>query len=123
VTGCVTSGSVAQPVGFWEGDLGDHSEIRFRRLAGLSDSEAVMGIGAGLFLVAIGAVLTFAVNATVNGVNIQTIGVILMIVGVLGLVIDVAIFAPRRRTVSTTEGVPVESTGTSRRTVVEDRTV
>jgi hypothetical protein len=83
-----------------------------------------MGIGAGLFLVAIGAVLTFAVHATVNGVNIQTIGVILMIVGVLGLVIDVAIFAPRRRTVSTTEGgVPVETAGTSRRTVVEDRTV
>jgi hypothetical protein len=82
-----------------------------------------MGIGAGVFLVAIGAVLTFAVNATVNGINIQTIGVILMIVGVLGLVIDVAIFAPRRRTISTTEGVPAESAGTSRRTVVEDRTV
>jgi hypothetical protein len=82
-----------------------------------------MGIGAGLFLVAIGAVLTFAVHATVNGVNIQTIGVILMIVGVLGLVLDVAIFAPRRRTVPTTESVPVEPAGTSRRTVVEDRTV
>jgi hypothetical protein len=82
-----------------------------------------MGIGAGLFLVAIGAVLTFAVNATVNGVNIQTIGVILMIVGVLGIILDLVIFAPRRRTVSTTEGVPVEPAGTSRRTVVEDRTV
>jgi hypothetical protein len=82
-----------------------------------------MGIGAGLFLVAIGAVLTFAVNVTVNGMNIQTIGVILMIVGVLGLVLDLAIFAPRRRPVSTTERVPVEPAGTSHRTVVEDRTV
>ena len=79
-----------------------------------------MGIGAGLFLVAIGAVLTFAVDATVNGLNIQTIGVILMIVGVLGIVLDLVIFAPRRRTVSTTQSVPVDSTGT-RRTVVEDR--
>ena len=78
-----------------------------------------MGIGAGLFLVAIGAVLTFAVDATVSGLNIQTIGVILMIVGVLGIVLDLVIFAPRRRTVSTTQSVPVDSTGT-RRTVVED---
>jgi hypothetical protein len=81
--------------------------------------EAVMGIGAGLFLVAIGAVLTFAVNATVSGLNIQTIGVILMIVGVLGIILDLVIFAPRRRTVSTTQSVPVEPAGT-RRTVVED---
>jgi membrane protein implicated in regulation of membrane protease activity len=82
--------------------------------------EAVMGIGAGLFLVAIGAVLTFAVNATVSGMNIQTVGVILMIVGVLGIILDLVIFAPRRRTVSTTHSVPVEQAGT-RQTVVEDR--
>jgi hypothetical protein len=81
-----------------------------------------MGIGAGLFLVAIGAVLTFAVNATVSGVNIQTIGVILMIVGVLGIILDLVIFAPRRRTVSTTtHSAPVEQAGATRRTVVEDR--
>jgi membrane protein implicated in regulation of membrane protease activity len=78
-----------------------------------------MGIGAGLFLVAIGAVLTFAVNATVNGVNIQTIGVILLVVGILGIILDLVIFAPRRRTVSTTQSVPADSVGT-RRTVVED---
>jgi membrane protein implicated in regulation of membrane protease activity len=78
-----------------------------------------MGIGVGLFLVAIGAVLTFAVDATVSGVNIHTVGVILMIVGILGIVIDLAIFAPRRRTVSTTQTTPAEQVGT-RRTVVED---
>jgi Domain of unknown function (DUF6458) len=77
-----------------------------------------MGIGAGLFLVAIGAVLTFAVNATVSGVNIQTIGVILMIVGVLGIILDLVIFAPRRRTV-TTQTAPVQQAGTQ--TVVERR--
>src|SRR6059058_3954627 len=35
----------------------------------------VMGIGVGLFLLAAGAILTFAVDATVNGVDIQTVGV------------------------------------------------
>jgi hypothetical protein len=60
-----------------------------------------MGIGVGLFLIAVGAVLTFAVDTAVNGVNINTIGVILMIVGALGLALDLIIFAPRRRSVTT----------------------
>jgi uncharacterized membrane protein len=60
-----------------------------------------MGIGVGLFLVAVGAVLTFAVDAAVSGVNIHTIGVILMIVGAVGIALDLIIFAPRRRTVTT----------------------
>jgi hypothetical protein len=75
-----------------------------------------MGIGAGLFLVAIGAVLTFAVNVTTNGFNLNTIGVILMIVGALGVVLDLIVFAPRRRTtVASVNAVP------ARRTVVEQR--
>jgi hypothetical protein len=48
-------------------------------------------------------VLTFAVNATVRGIDIQTVGVILMIVGGLGILLDLIIFAPRRRTVTTYE--------------------
>jgi hypothetical protein len=57
-----------------------------------------MGIGAGIFLIAVGAILTFAVHTTVSGVSIQAVGVILMIAGALGLVITMTIFAPRRRT-------------------------
>ena len=56
-----------------------------------------MGIGIGILLIAVGAILTFAVHASVNGVDIQTVGVILMVVGALGLLIDLVIFAPRRR--------------------------
>ena len=56
-----------------------------------------MGIGVGLFLMAIGAILTFAVHAVSNVANIQMIGVILMIVGGVGLLLDLIIFAPRRR--------------------------
>jgi uncharacterized YccA/Bax inhibitor family protein len=56
-----------------------------------------MGIGISLFLLAVGAVLAFAVHAVTDVANIQTIGIILMAVGALGLLIDLAIFAPRRR--------------------------
>ena len=44
-----------------------------------------MTVGGSLFLIAVGAILYFAVTATVAGVDIQTIGLILMIVGVIGL--------------------------------------
>ncbi len=47
-----------------------------------------MGLGTSIFLIALGAILRFAVTATVAGVSIQTIGVILMVVGVIGLVLS-----------------------------------
>ena len=56
-----------------------------------------MGIGVGLLLVAAGAILAIAVHAYTPIANVQTIGVILMIVGAIGLLIDLVIFAPRRR--------------------------
>ena len=43
-----------------------------------------MGISFSLILAAIGAALIWAVNATISGVNIHTIGIILLIVGVIG---------------------------------------
>lgn len=55
-----------------------------------------MGIGASLFLGAIGAILTFAINARVSGVDIHTVGVILMVVGGLGLLVTLVMWAPRR---------------------------
>ena len=61
-----------------------------------------MGIGVSIFLIALGAILTFAVHASFSGFSIGVIGVILMAAGVLGLIIDMAIFMPRRRTASTT---------------------
>ena len=57
-----------------------------------------MGIGVSVFLIAIGAILTFAVHASVSGISIQTVGIILMIAGAIGLVVTLVIFAPRRRT-------------------------
>ena len=70
-----------------------------------------MGIGVGLILIAVGAVLTFAVNTTVSGLNIHVVGVILMAVGAVGVIIELAVFAPRRRSVTTyTTAAPAAST-------------
>jgi len=47
-----------------------------------------MGLGVSIFLIAVGAILTWAVNASVSGLELTTIGVILMVVGALGLVLS-----------------------------------
>ena len=56
-----------------------------------------MGIGVSVFMIAVGAILTFALDVSVSGMNLDVIGIILMIAGVIGIVVDLAIFAPRRR--------------------------
>ncbi len=57
-----------------------------------------MTIGASLLLIAVGAVLKFAVTATVSGIDISTVGVVLMVVGAVGLVLGLVMMASRRRT-------------------------
>jgi hypothetical protein len=47
-----------------------------------------MGISLSILLIAVGAILTWAVSAEVNGVDITAVGVILMIVGAVGLVVS-----------------------------------
>lgn len=54
-----------------------------------------MTIGASLFLIAAGAILLFAVTASVAGVSVNTIGVILMIAGGIGLLIGLMTGARR----------------------------
>jgi hypothetical protein len=59
-----------------------------------------MYIGTSIFLIALGAILAFAVTATVAGIEIQTAGVILMIVGGIGLIVSFfqeAIWSDRER--------------------------
>ena len=46
-----------------------------------------MGIGVGIFLIALGAILTFAVHATVAGLDLKVVGWILMLAGVAGLIL------------------------------------
>ncbi|HYH89210.1 MAG TPA: DUF6458 family protein [Solirubrobacteraceae bacterium] len=56
-----------------------------------------MGIGTSIFLIATGAILYFAVNADVSGLEISTVGLILMIVGVLGLIISLYLMSMASR--------------------------
>ena len=44
-----------------------------------------------IFLIAVGAILRYAINVTVQGVEIETVGLILMVVGIIGLVISLAV--------------------------------
>jgi hypothetical protein len=66
-----------------------------------------MGIGVSIFLIAVGAILAFAVNAEANGIDIQTVGWIVLAVGLMGLVLSMIFwsswggpgyFTSRRRT-------------------------
>ncbi len=56
-----------------------------------------MGIGVSIFLIAVGAILAFAVNFDVSGVDINVVGYILMIVGLIGLIMTAFIWGPRNR--------------------------
>jgi membrane protein implicated in regulation of membrane protease activity len=47
-----------------------------------------MSIGGSIFLIALGAVLRYAVTATASGVSIQTVGLILMLAGILGVILS-----------------------------------
>ncbi len=61
-----------------------------------------MGLGVSFFLVAVGAILRYAVTEHVSGVSLPTVGLILMIVGIAGLIISVAFLLgarPRGRVV------------------------
>jgi hypothetical protein len=73
-----------------------------------------MGFGVGIFLSAIGAILAFAVSATVSGVNVHAVGWILLIVGIVGIVLSMIFWSSwagpgylmgsRRRTTTVDEG-------------------
>ena len=56
-----------------------------------------MGIGISVLLSAVGLILALAVNKNFSGVDIQVVGWILVAAGVVGLILEIALFAPRRR--------------------------
>lgn len=72
-----------------------------------------MGIGVSLFLFAVGAILTFAVEVTTSGLNINTVGIILMIVGGIGFFLSLLFWS----------SVGPWGTRREERTVVRDREV
>jgi uncharacterized protein DUF6458 len=60
-----------------------------------------MTIGTSLFLIAVGAILRYAVTTHVEGINVHTAGLVLMIVGIVGLLISIFMNIRARET-----GVP-----------------
>jgi hypothetical protein len=66
-----------------------------------------MRLGASLFLIAVGAILTFAITVQhSHGFNINTVGIILMIVGGVGLLAELIYMGTRRRNVMVEEQYP-----------------
>jgi hypothetical protein len=77
-----------------------------------------MGIGVSLILIAVGAVLAFAVNVTTSGFNVNTVGYILLAVGAIGVLLSLVFWSSwggfgGSRTVVTDRPA-------TRRTIVED---
>ena len=65
-----------------------------------------MGIGTSIVLIALGAILKFAVNTSVSGISLATVGTILIVLGVIGLLISmVFLMQARRDTVVTRDRV------------------
>ncbi len=89
-----------------------------------------MGIGVSILLIAAGAILTWGVTAEAEGLDVNAIGVILLIVGILGLVVSMIFWQSWGGFHSRTayaEGGPVRRTRAAawprRRTVVEEEEV
>jgi type IV secretory pathway VirB3-like protein len=80
-----------------------------------------MSIGVSIFLLVIGAILTFAVNVSTSGFNVNTVGIILMAAGILGLLLSLMFWSSmspwsRRRTT-------IETPYDAERRVVEERRI
>ncbi|MBA2476673.1 MAG: hypothetical protein H0V40_12060 [Actinobacteria bacterium] len=70
-----------------------------------------MGIGVALILIAVGAILAFAVDAEVSGLDVQTIGWILLVVGIVGALLSMMFWSSwggfrRERTTVVRDDVP-----------------
>jgi hypothetical protein len=83
-----------------------------------------MGIGGSIFLLALGAILAFAVDATFSGIDINVVGYVLMAAGLVGLIITIWFWNSRRtptttvveeRPVARNEGQVVDEYRTVRR--------
>ena len=74
-----------------------------------------MGTGTSIFLIALGAILKFAVTATVSGIELATVGTILIVVGIIGLLVSMLLMAQAGRG----RGAVIEREPVARERVVE----
>ncbi|MEN3303949.1 MAG: hypothetical protein V7603_151 [Micromonosporaceae bacterium] len=67
-----------------------------------------MGIGGSIFLIALGAILAWAVHIQVGWLDLRVVGWVLMVAGLAGLILTLWFWSNRRRQVTTTNPVSVE---------------
>jgi hypothetical protein len=79
-----------------------------------------VGIGVSLILIAVGAVLAFAVHVTTSGFNVNTVGYILLVVGAVGALISLVFWSSWGGVGGGRRTVVEEGPAPRRRTVVED---
>lgn len=80
-----------------------------------------MTLGASIFLMALGAILTFAIDdKKIGGVDLGTIGIILMIAGALGAVLGGVLYGRGRATRATTRRTVVDGQAPPREEIVEN---
>src|SRR5581483_4904155 len=77
-----------------------------------------MGIGVSIILIAVGAVLAFAVHVTTSGFNVHTVGYILLVVGIVGALLSLMFWSSWGGFGS--RAVVEEGPATRRRTIIED---
>ena len=82
-----------------------------------------MGIGVSLILIAVGAVLAFAVHVTTTGFDVNTVGYILLVVGAVGALISLVFWSSWGGVGGARRTVVEDGPATRRRTVVEDEVV
>jgi Domain of unknown function (DUF6458) len=83
-----------------------------------------VGIGTSIFLIALGAILKFAVTVNVSGIDLDVVGVILMVVGAIGLLLSLfwmTVWNDRRRGAVVADRAVVTEPATRERVVERDR--
>jgi hypothetical protein len=65
-----------------------------------------VGIGGSIFLIAVGAIFTFALDANVGWLDLDVVGVVLMLAGVAGLILTLWFWQSRRRTTVVRDTAP-----------------
>ena len=70
-----------------------------------------MSLGLGIVLFAIGAILTWALNVTVDWIDLQMVGIILMVAGAVVIVLGIILLARRRRSIATSQTSVDPATG------------
>ena len=70
-----------------------------------------MSLGLGIVLFAIGAILTWALNVTVEWIDLQMVGIILMVAGGIVIVLGIILLARRRRSIATSQTSVDPATG------------